>query len=239
MDDMLEAEIRCFLSTTKKAIRYYSHCPVTIEPVLLHNLWKWIAWVLVKKFRAGIPAGPAAHAGHAIDHHIHLISSRSIGIHIVGRDHKGNEYCCSLAKAQSQAINISSERDFLFFCISAWRYAGTGMPGKLSNRDYCWIKSSVIFDLRCWCVYPVPICTKLINSCKLQFKFTLGLIIWRNFKLPFVITTTIWYQWHGYGQMVMGMQYINARTVGEKCRRETAPARGNGSPLLTNLILPV
>jgi hypothetical protein len=160
-------------------------------------------------------------------------------IHIIGWDHKGNEYCCSLAKAQSQAINISGERDFLFFCISAWRYAGTGMPGKLSNRDYCWIKSSVIFDLRCWCVYPVPICTKLINSCKLQFKFALGLIIWRNFKLPFVITTTIWYQWHGYGQMVMGMQYINARTVGEKCRRETAPARGNGSPLLTNLILPV
>ena len=68
---MDRAEIRRFLRTTIKTIRYYTFCTVTIETELLDNLGKRITMVLIKQFRTGIPACTAAHASHAIDNNIH------------------------------------------------------------------------------------------------------------------------------------------------------------------------
>jgi hypothetical protein len=67
------AEIRCFLSTTTKAVRNDPLCPVTIEPVTLDNFREGITMILVKEFRAGIPACPAADACHSIDSHVHQV----------------------------------------------------------------------------------------------------------------------------------------------------------------------
>ncbi len=65
------AETRCFLGTTAEAVRSNPLSTVTIEPVFLDNFRERIAMVLVKQLRAGIPARPTAHAGHAIDSHVH------------------------------------------------------------------------------------------------------------------------------------------------------------------------
>ena len=50
-------------------------------------------------------------------------------IHIVGWNHKGNEYCCSLVEAQSQTINISDERNFFIF-LYAYKTLGRNWYGK-------------------------------------------------------------------------------------------------------------
>jgi hypothetical protein len=92
MDDLNRAEIRCFLSTTAEAVRHDPLCPVTAKAVFFDNFREGIAVVLVKYFRAGVPASPAVHTGPAIDSDIHVfcISSES-GIPVAGGDHKGSE----------------------------------------------------------------------------------------------------------------------------------------------------
>jgi hypothetical protein len=77
-DNLNRAEIRCFLCTTTKAVRYNSLRPVTIEAVFFDNFRERIAVVLVKYFRADIPARPTADAGPTIDGNVHIVISRFI-----------------------------------------------------------------------------------------------------------------------------------------------------------------
>ncbi len=75
MDNLNRAEIRCFLCTTAETVRHNSLSPVTIEAVFFDNFRERIAMVLVKYFRAGIPARPAVHTGPAIDSDVHFCNS--------------------------------------------------------------------------------------------------------------------------------------------------------------------
>jgi hypothetical protein len=68
---MYRTQVGGFLCTAAEAVRYDSLGMVTIEPVLFDNFRQGIAVVLVKEFRAGIPACPTADTCHAIDSHIH------------------------------------------------------------------------------------------------------------------------------------------------------------------------
>jgi hypothetical protein len=68
---MHRTQVGRFLCTAAEAVRYDSLRWVTIEPVLFDHFRQGIAVVLVKEFRAGIPACPTADTCHAIDSHIH------------------------------------------------------------------------------------------------------------------------------------------------------------------------
>ena len=71
-DNLQRAEICCCLCTTAEAVRYDPFCPVAVEAVLVDNFRQRIAMVLVKYFRAGIPACPATDTGPAIDSDVHV-----------------------------------------------------------------------------------------------------------------------------------------------------------------------
>ena len=73
MDDIHGTQNRCFLRTAAKTVRYYPLCPVAAESVFLDNFRIRITGVLVKDFRAGIPACPATDTAPAIDGHVHVV----------------------------------------------------------------------------------------------------------------------------------------------------------------------
>jgi hypothetical protein len=87
-DDVYRAEIRSFPGATTETVRYDPLCPVIIKPVAFDNLREGIAMILVKKFRAGIPACPAADTCHAVDSHVHQVIPYMIP-QIVGFSDKG------------------------------------------------------------------------------------------------------------------------------------------------------
>jgi hypothetical protein len=90
-DDLHGAEIRCLLCTTTERVRHNTFCPVTAETIFFDDFRERIAGILVKDFRADIPARPAAYASPPVDNYVHFCNPNLSGIPVASQKYKANE----------------------------------------------------------------------------------------------------------------------------------------------------